>query len=100
MTTWRGLISEEMRVHGETFDDVVSMCACTNNWKREDRQTFSDESWLDIEFDDSYGGTEGPLFTLWTQGRVYFPICYDGSEWVGSASREPDGKPMEHQGGG
>jgi hypothetical protein len=31
---------------------------------------------------------------------VYFPACYDGAEWVGSVSRNPDGKATRHQGGG
>ena len=32
------------------------------------------------------------------QGLWDFPA--DGAEWVGSVSRNPDGKPTEHQGGG
>ena len=30
---------------------------------------------------------------------VYFPICYDGAEWVGHAPRNPCDIAMEHQGG-
>lgn len=71
------------------------------------------EAWTDVEsntmteadmakeFDSGYGDTtEGCAFTVWTARSVYFPICYDGVEWVGRASRNPDGKPTEHQGGG
>jgi len=50
--------------------------------------------------DQGDGGTEGAPFTLWTAKAVYFPVQYDGAEWVGSASRHPDGVPTQHQGGG
>jgi hypothetical protein len=85
MTTWRKLITEAM-VPDDSWENVVSC-------------TLSDEE-LDVEFDDGYGGTRGVPFTLWTKKNVYFPIQYDGSEWVGSVSRKPDGKPTYHMGGG
>ena len=44
-------------------------------------------------------GSEGKPFTIWTANTVYFPVVYDGAEWVGSVSRNPDGKPTDHQGG-
>lgn len=86
MSTWKELIFDEMDVFNESFDDVISC-------------TLSDED-LNVEFDSGYGGTEGKPFTVWTSRRVYFPVCYDGSEWVGSASRDPDGIATFHQGGG
>jgi hypothetical protein len=58
------------------------------------------EDELHKEFDDGYGGTEGSPFTAWSENWVYFPLCYDGAEWVGCAPRNPCGKAMEHQGGG
>lgn len=81
-TTWRNELNLTL-VKGE------SIIACT----------ISDEE-LDREFDDSYGGTEGSPFTAWSENWVYFPICYDGSEWVGLAPRNPGGRSMGHQGGG
>jgi len=86
VTTWRRMIKYEMELHGETADDVVS-CTLT-------------DAELDREFDAGYGGHEGASFTLWTKKRVYFPATYDGAEWVASVSRDPDGKPTEHVGGG
>jgi hypothetical protein len=71
--------------YGETFDDIVSI-------------TLSDEQ-LDVLFDSELGGNEGEPFTAWTHTRVYFPCCYDWSEWVGSVSRNPDGNPTCHIGG-
>jgi len=84
--TWRQMIADEMKEHGESWENTVD-------------STLTDEQ-LDKEFDSGYGGTEGDAFTVWTEKRVYFPICYDGAEWCGSVARHPDGKPTEHQGGG
>lgn len=81
--TWRSLISDALEEAGETWADVVS---CT-----------LDEAGLDRVFDSGFGSPEGQPFTLWTTRRVYFPLEYDGAESVGSASRDPDGKPTHHQ---
>lgn len=86
MTTWRNLITSEMEVHGLSFSDVIAT-------------TLSEEQ-LDSEFDAGYGSPEGCAFTLWTPLRVFFPLCYDGAESVGSAPRNPSPEACEHQGGG
>lgn len=86
MTTWRELIRDEMTNNDEEFADLVSC-------------TLSDEQ-LDVDFDSGYGGTEGAEFTAWSKNFVYFPVCYDGAEWCGSAHRNPNGKTTPHQGGG
>lgn len=57
------------------------------------------EKELDVEFDNSYGTENGQPFTTWTTWFVYFPICYDGSEWCGSIPRNPQESPSSHQGG-
>ena len=85
MTTWKKEIEN-------CFDN-------DDNWNNVISCTLSEEE-LNIEFDDDYGGIEGIPFTLWTEKYVYFPICYDGSEWVARVSRNPDGKPSGHFGGG
>lgn len=85
MTTWRALISEHMKIHGESFDNFLS--------------TTLTEDELDVEFDDDFGSSEGKPFTLWTYKRVYFPVVYDGSEWVSSVARYPDDIPTNHVGG-
>lgn len=86
MANWKHLIEARLEGHGESWKDVIA-------------NTLSQEEMLE-EFDDGYGGTEGRSFTLWTAKRVYFPICYDGAEWVGSAPRNPCDEKCEHQGGG
>ena len=83
--TWRKMIVMEMKDRGETFGDTVS---CTLS-----------EAELDEVFDDGYGGSEGKHFTLWTANRVYFPVVYDGAEWVGSVPRNPNDEKSEHVGG-
>ena len=86
MKNWKDMLTEALSGNGETWDDIGS-------------STLSEEE-LNRKFDLGYGGTEGAPFTVWTKDRVYFPVCYDGTEWVGSVARHPDGKPTEHQGGG
>jgi len=86
MATWAGLLTKDMGAHGESLADIVS-------------NTMDDDE-MEKEFNGGHGGTEGVPFTVWTQNRVYFPVCYDGAEWVGSVSRNPDGKPTGHHGGG
>lgn len=54
---------------------------------------------FDVEFDDGYGGSEGPDVLAWTEERVYFPVVYDGAEWLGSAPRNPTPDGQQHVGG-
>lgn len=86
MTTWRAQITHEFYANRDSWEDVVH---CTLS-----------DSELDTEFNDGWGVTNGQPFTLWTENYVYFPICYDGAEWVGSAPRHPCDEALHHQGGG
>ena len=85
-TTWKEQIEREMGFYGESLLDIVS-------------STISEDK-MNKEFDNSYGLVEGIQFTVWTANRVYFPASYDGAEWCVSVSRNPDGKPTGHIGGG
>lgn len=85
MTTWRNEIETDMKSYGESFDDVVATAPADLD--------------LDRKFDSGYGGNEGRPFTLWTTGRVYFPVVYDGSEWVESVPRNPCNEVSAHVGG-
>lgn len=58
-----------------------------------------DEAVLDVEFDDGYGGSCGPPVLIWTEDRVYFPVVYDGAEWMSSAPRNPTAEGQFHVGG-
>lgn len=85
MATWKALLQEAMKDRDETLADLESI-------------TLTDAE-LAKEFDDGYGASEGEPFTAWTAKTVYFPVVYDGAEWVGGVSRHPDGKPTYHMGG-
>jgi len=85
MANWFDMLKEAMEEDGEIF---------------ENRHCTMGENELKREFDDGYGGPEGKPFTAWGKNWVYFPICYDGAEWVGHAPRNPCSIEMEHQGGG
>ena len=83
---WKSLITVDLERHNDSWDNVVSC-------------TLTEEELLET-FYDGYGSPEGKSFTLWTKTRVYFPAIYDGSEWVESVSRDPDGNSTKHVGGG
>ena len=83
-TTWRALITEEMKRHGESWTDVV--VANVNG------------SFDDL-FYQMYGEIEGASFCIWTENRVYFPIEHDGAEFCASVPRHPiPGFVQEHIG--
>lgn len=85
LVTWRQLLAEAMLNNGENFPgDVIST-------------TLTDYE-LDRKFDDGFGSSEGLPFTLWTKNFVYFPVTYDGSEFVGSVPRNPNGIATQHIG--
>jgi hypothetical protein len=85
MTSWRAEIGAALEEHGEAWADVEA-------------HTLTPAQ-LDEWFDSGYGGVNGASFTLWTAQSVYFPACYDGSEWVARVSRHPNGAPTMHVGG-
>ena len=85
-TTWRKEIELAMHKVEDSFENM-------------EHSTLTCEE-LDKPFDDCFGGTHGEPFTLWTKDFVYFPLCYEGAEWAGSAPRWPCDIAMRHQGGG
>ena len=86
MASWKSLIEYEMKRHKDSFEFVV--------------YSSLSESELQRNFDNGYGIAEGIPFLLWTSTRVYFPVQYDGSEWVDSVPRHPCKEVMYHVGGG
>lgn len=104
MATWRTLISREMEIHGETWDDVESAALAPNVqpwWDDDDERVASkkEAANFDADFDAGFGGAEGCFFTLWTKRRVYFPVVYDGAEWCESVPRNPCDQATKHVGG-
>ena len=82
---WRKGLKDAFKETGDKFADMVT--------------TLTEEE-LDTDFDGGYGSTEGAAFTAWGEKFVYFPICYDGAEWVGYAPRNPCEFKTAHMGGG
>jgi len=84
-----------------------------DSWYSLFEKAFADtgENWEDVEdttlteeqkhqkFDSGYGEAEGCAFTLWTKNYVYFPVVYDGAEWIGYVPRNPNGVATPHRGG-
>ena len=56
------------------YDDKIIAC------------TLSDKE-MEVKFDTGFGSANGVRFAAWSEKWVYFPVEYDGSEWVGRASR-------------
>jgi len=81
---WYNMLKGKMESDGEAF---------------EERKCTLSDSEMKENFSSGYGGTEGVAFTAWGKNWVYFPICYDGAEWIGHAPRNPCDTSMEHQGG-
>ncbi len=83
-TTWRQELASEM----ESQKDAGPVIAYAPS-----------EDDFDVQFDDGYGGADGMPVLAWTETRVYFPVVYDGAEWLGSAPRNPQGEGQSHVGG-
>ena len=82
---WKDLLAQECRKHGDKLQDLI--------------MTLTPEELIQ-PFNDDFGGTEGHPFTAWSENWVYFPVQYDGSEWVGSVPRNPCDIKTKHIGGG
>ena len=72
-TNWRKLIDGKMDVNGETWEDVEHI-----------------NGDIDSKFYNDWGSPPEQGFRLWTTGRVYFGVNYDGQVYVESVSREPN----------
>jgi len=81
VTCWHELITDQLDVCGESWDDIIETVAdtagATGRWDLE-------------QFD--YWHFRTVSFTLWSERRVYFPI-WDQGPAVGSVSRSPDEQP-------
>jgi len=81
MTNWKELIREA----SDGGDDII---ACT----------LTEEELLQ-PFDAGYGHPNGKPFTAWSDTYVYFPVVYDGAEWVSRVPRNPRDVNSTHIGG-
>lgn len=112
ITTLRDMLTDALDIRKETWDDIVSIAIgkhdplCWDDQESEsdviDADTGEVECYLDMEldrrFDNGFGETGCAPFTAWTEKHVYFPVSYDGSEWVSSVPRNPNGVACNHVG--
>jgi len=71
---WYNELKDEFKVNGDSFDGMVC------NISQEE---------LKMEFNGDFGQCNGSDFVAWTRDWVYFPVGYDGSEYVASVPRNP-----------
>lgn len=83
MTTWRQLFVIAASEVGDG-SPIVAVAPDRAAWN--------------TEFDNDFGLSEGPPVLVWTEDRVYFPVVYDGLEWLGSAPRNPTADGQGHVG--
>jgi hypothetical protein len=83
LTTWRQQL--EIARDDDDTDPVIAYAP--------------DETAFDTIFDPGYGGSDGPPVLAWTAQYVYFPVVYDGAEWLGRAPRNPQPQGQPHVGG-
>ena len=83
MTNWKKLIDLYIRDCGD--DDTIIACTLTNEE-------------LEQEFDNGFGVSCGKSFTAWSERYVYFPVVYDGAEWVARAPRNICDEATRHVG--
>jgi hypothetical protein len=81
---WKEMLIEAFKETGDNFDNL--------------KTTLSKEE-LETYFDSGYGCSQGEPFTAWGDNYVYFPVVYDGSEWIGFAPRNVCDIKTEHWGG-
>lgn len=84
MKSWEDLFIFAFKDTGDNFDNL--------------KTTLSTEE-LKVKFNDGYGTSEGKDFTAWSDNYVYFPVVYDGAEWVGYVARNVCDTKTKHWGG-
>lgn len=84
MATWKEMLKEQFKETGDDFEKI---------------ETTLTEEEMTRKFSSGFGGSEGAPFTAWGEKYVYFPVVYDGAEWVGYAPRNPCDEKTSHWGG-
>lgn len=82
-----------------TWGNMLKKAFAKNKENYLKMKTTLTEEGLNKEFNCGFGGSEGEPFTAWGEKYVYFPVVYDGAEWVGSAPRNPCKEKCSHVGG-
>lgn len=84
MKNWKILLQEACEKTGDDYSSLITTLSVHD---------------LNLMFDNNkYGEIKGNPFTAWSNKYVYFPVVYDGLEWVGYAPRNPCDISTKHQG--
>jgi len=81
--SWDEFIEEEREFFGDSSKKVF--CTLTPEEMK-------------VKFDEDYGSPNGKPFLFWSEERVYFPVTYDGLEYVKSVPRNPTEEDFVHLG--
>ena len=102
--TWQEFIEDEARDYGDDISDIIvfpeTVMWPRDKYSNEPKEDATPRHTLTVPFDAGFGIAEGPRFTAWGRDRVYFPAQYDGAEFIGSVSRNPNKEATDHVGGG
>lgn len=96
MTTWQEMFTRVLDKTGESLGQLEF------SWARENEygEPYPNGGQLIAPFDSGYGLAEGIPFIAWGPHYVYFPVVYDGSEWISYVPRNPcDDFVPQHVGG-
>lgn len=74
LNSWWKMLEDACCTTGDNFDSLV----CTLTVEE-----------MKTQFDTGFGFQEGKSFIAWGEKYVYFPIIYDGSEWIEFVPRNP-----------
>lgn len=73
--SWKHLFEDVFKETHDNFDDLEITLS---------------ESELNKKFDTGFGAVKGKSFLAWSENWVYFPVCYDGAEWIEYVPRNPN----------
>ena len=93
LTSWAKMLRDKLE---DKNDSLVQLCIKFNGV---DTFVPLDHYGFCAKFDGSFGCPEGCHFTAWGERYVYFPVTYDGSEWIEAVPRNPELIATNHLGG-
>ena len=93
-TTIKKLVERELKQTGESSEELECYYREHESWRMGGASKpivhcgFADLP--ESEYDNGYGGTNGPAFIAFTDKYVYISVQYDGSESIEAIPRHPE----------
>lgn len=85
MANLRAWFDDAIKATGDKPDDLRILIAYERHGEYSSKQEIAYDTLPTFEFDDGFGGENGPQFMAWSKNYVYFKQIYDGAEtlvWV------------------